>query len=55
MKKQYITPNTAVVKVRLFGSILDEGKINAASNTTTIIGARREDMTDDRFDWDEEE
>lgn len=52
MKKKYITPRTAVVKVRLLGSVLEPSTINQASNTTTIVGAREDS---NGFDWDDDE
>lgn len=55
MKKQYTKPTSAIVRIRLFGNILDDIALTAKSyvDTTDTFGAREQQPS--RFDWDDEE
>lgn len=55
MKKQYTKPTSAIVRIRLFGNILDDIALTAKSyvDTTNTFGAREQQPS--RFDWDDEE
>ena len=54
MKKQYTKPTSAIVRIRLFGNILDDIALTAKSyvDTTNTFGARDGSS---RFDWDDDE
>ncbi len=54
MKKQYIKPTSAIVRIRLFGNVLDNITLTAKSfvDTTDTFGARD---GSNRFDWDDDE
>lgn len=54
MKKQYIKPASSIVRIRLFGNVLDDITLTAKSyvDTTNTFGAREDS---NRFDWDDDE
>ena len=52
MKRQYIKPASKFVRIRLYGSILEEVGVKPASNTSDTFGAREQQPN--RFDWDDE-
>lgn len=55
MKKLYFKPTSTLVRIHLFGSVLDGGtglQVNPASNTTDSFTTREQKSV--RFDWDDE-